>query len=105
MDKNILNKKAAALKYDVKKDSAPKVTAKGKGNTAQNIIKIAKENDIPIKKDQDLVELLSQIDLDREIPPNMYKAIAEVFSYIYDISNKGLEKDKELEDIISKKQK
>lgn len=103
MEQNISNKKAAALKYDIGKDSAPKVTAKGKGNTALNIIKIAKENDIPIKEDPDLVELLSQIDLDREIPPNMYKAIAELFSYIYDISNKGLEKDKQLEDIISKK--
>ena len=88
MEKNISNKKAAALKYDIKKDNAPKLTAKGKGNTALNIIKVAQENDIPIKKDEDLIELLSQIDLDREIPPNMYKAIAEVFSYIYDVSNK-----------------
>ena len=103
MEQNISNKKAAALKYDIGKDSAPKVTAKGKGNTALNIIKIAKENNIPIKEDPDLVELLSQIDLDREIPHNMYKAIAEIFSYIYDISNKGLEKDKQLEDIIEKK--
>ena len=44
--------KAVALKYDIEKDNAPKITAKGKGETASNIIKIAKENDIPIKKDE-----------------------------------------------------
>lgn len=49
--------KAVALKYQMEKDNAPKVTAKGKGVTASNIIKIAKENKIPIQKDEDLIEL------------------------------------------------
>ncbi len=64
------------------KDNAPKITAKGKGETASNIIKIAKENNIPIKKDEDLIELLSQLDIDKEIPASMYKAVAEIFSFI-----------------------
>lgn len=81
-------KKAAALQYDLKNDSAPKVIAKGQGETAKNIIKIAEENNLPIKKDADLVELLSKIDIDQEIPTNMYKAVAEVFSFIYSMSNK-----------------
>ncbi len=81
-------KKAAALKYDMDKDPAPKVIAKGQGETAKNIIKIAEENDLPIKKDADLVELLSKIDVDREIPTEMYKAVAEIFSFIYEMSNK-----------------
>ena len=75
--------KAAALKYDPSTDNAPKVTAKGHGKTAQKIIEIAKENDIPVKEDKDLMELLDKVDVDREVPPEMYKAIAEVFSYIY----------------------
>jgi flagellar biosynthesis protein len=75
--------KAAALKYDATKSSAPKVTAKGEGKTAQKIIEIAKENDVPIKEDKDLIELLSKVELDHEVPPEMYKAIAEVFSFIY----------------------
>uniref|UniRef100_UPI004047F927 EscU/YscU/HrcU family type III secretion system export apparatus switch protein n=1 Tax=Aliarcobacter sp. TaxID=2321116 RepID=UPI004047F927 len=79
--------KAVALKYDIEKDNAPKITAKGKGETASNIVKIAKENNIPIKKDEDLIELLSQIDIDKEIPSSMYKAVAEIFSFIYDLSN------------------
>jgi flagellar biosynthesis protein len=79
--------KAVALKYDIEKDNAPKITAKGKGETASNIIKIAKEHDIPIKEDPDLIELLSQIDIDKEIPASMYRAVAEIFSFIYDLSN------------------
>lgn len=74
---------AAALKYDASKDSAPRVTAKGEGKTAQKILEIAKENDIPIKQDENLIELLSNVELDHEVPSEMYKAIAEVFSYIY----------------------
>ena len=81
--------KAAALKYEQGIDQAPKVTAKGKGQTATNIIKLAKDNNIPIKKDEDLIELLSQIDIDKEIPGSMYKAVAEIFSFIYDLSNKN----------------
>ncbi|QSZ43079.1 type III secretion system protein [Sulfurimonas aquatica] len=83
-----MKEKAVALKYDASVSSAPKVTAKGEGHTAQTIIKIAKENDIPIKKDEDLVELLSKVDLDREVPAEMYKAIAEVFSFIYNMTKK-----------------
>jgi len=76
-------KKAVALKYDMKKDKAPKVIAKGKGETAKNIIKIAKKKGIPIQEDKDLVEMLSKIELDREIPPNLYKAVAEVFIFLH----------------------
>lgn len=93
MEKNIednnFTQKAAALKYDMKIDNAPKLVAKGKGQTASNIIKIAKDNNIPVKKDEDLIELLSQIDIDKEIPGSMYKAVAEIFSFIYDLSKKG----------------
>ncbi len=89
-------KKAVALNYEMGKDNAPKITAKGKGETAKNIIKIAKENNIPIEKDEDLVELLSQIDVEKEIPTSMYRAVAEIFSFIYGISNKNSERYKNL---------
>ena len=83
-EKNI--KKAVALSYDIDIDSAPKITAKGKGELANNIIKIAQDNDIPIKKDEDLIELLSAIDIEKEIPDSMYKAVSEIFSFIYDLT-------------------
>jgi len=97
INKNIVQK-AVALKYDIDKDNAPKITAKGKGETASNIIKIAKENNIPIKKDEDLIELLSQIDIDKEIPDSMYKAVAEIFSFIYDLSNNKNKLDERLKE-------
>jgi len=83
-----MKQKAVALKYDAELSSAPKVTAKGEGFTAENIIKIAKLHDVPIKKDEDLVELLSKLDIDREVPAEMYKAIAEVFSFLYKMTKK-----------------
>ena len=84
-----MKEKAIALKYDDKNDTAPKVTAKGEGKIAKTIISLAKENDIPIKKDEDLVEMLSKVELDREVPQQMYKAIAEVFSFIYNLTKKS----------------
>lgn len=98
LKKEDFTQKAAALKYDMGSDSAPKIVAKGKNETANNIIKIARDNKIPIKKDEDLVELLSQLDIDKEIPSSMYKAVAEIFSFIYDMTNKGKEIDDKLEE-------
>jgi len=82
-------KKAVALKYDDKTQQAPLVSAKGEGSVAENIIKIAKQNEIPIQEDKDLVEMLSKIELNKEIPSNLYKAVAEVFSFIYKYSKKS----------------
>jgi len=87
--------KAAALKYDKEKDQAPQLTASGKGEHAKNIIKIAQENGIPIKQDEDLVNMLSEIELNQEIPVELYKAVAEIFSFIYGLSSdtpKGMDK-------------
>lgn len=79
-------KKAVALKYDRQSDNAPRVVAKGKGASAENIIQIAQLHDLPIHKDEDLVELLSKVELDREIPEKLYVAVVEVFSFIYKIT-------------------
>lgn len=81
-------KKAVALRYDHTKEKAPKVIAKGKGETAESIIKIAQLHNLPIRKDEDLIELLSKVEIDREIPENLYIAVAEVFKFIYSITHK-----------------
>ena len=60
-----------------------KNNCKGKRRNCKKYSKIAKENDIPIKKDEDLIELLSQIDIDKEIPSSMYRAVAEFFIYLW----------------------
>ncbi len=81
-------KQAIALRYDQDKENAPKVVAKGKGVTAQKIIEIAHEHDLPIREDADLIELLSKVEIDHEIPENLYIAVAEVFKFIYSVTNK-----------------
>ncbi|MBN2870045.1 MAG: EscU/YscU/HrcU family type III secretion system export apparatus switch protein [Campylobacterales bacterium] len=81
-------KKAVALRYDSDKENAPRVVASGKGASAENIIKVAELHNLPIRKDEDLVELLSKVEIDREIPEKLYVAVAEVFRFIYTITNK-----------------
>ncbi|AQW81680.1 FlhB-like flagellar biosynthesis protein [Campylobacter pinnipediorum] len=86
---NIIKKKAVALGYNKKKDNAPKVMASGSGEVANNIINLAKEHKIPIKEDPDLIEILSKVEVNQEIPSNLYKAVAEIFSFLYKMTNKS----------------
>lgn len=86
-------KKAVALGYNKEKQNAPKILANAKGENASKIISLAKENGIPIKEDKDLVEVLSKLDLGDEIPPNMYKAVAEIFAFLYKVANEGTTKE------------
>ncbi len=79
-------KKAVALRYDKTKDPAPRVTAKGKGPVAQKIIELAQKHDIPIKDDPDLIEVLSTLDIDQEIPPELYVAVAELLAFVYSLN-------------------
>lgn len=80
--------KAAALGYRKRVDSAPRVLAKGKGEIAKKIIQIAKANNIPIQEDPFLVGLLSEVDLNQEIPPVLYRAVAEVLAFVYRLQEK-----------------
>ncbi len=82
-------KKAVAIKYDQSKDSAPKVTAKGDGTIAEHIIELAREAGIPIKENQDLVEILSRLDINQEIPPETYVVVAQILSWVYQINNRA----------------
>jgi len=84
---NYRNLKAVSLAYDQQKGNAPTVTAQGTGHNAKTIIQIAKEHNVPIKKDEDLINILSQIEVNQEIPEELYKAVAEIFSFIYNMSN------------------
>ena len=75
--------KATALRCRSQEDEAPKAAAKGKGRIADKILGLAQEYGAPIKEDPDLVEVLAQIELDQEIPPEVYLAVAEILSFIY----------------------
>lgn len=83
MDKKNIREKAVALRYDKELEDAPRVIAKGAGDVADKIIALAKESDIPITEDRDLVELLSLVEIDNEIPSELYGAVAEILSWIY----------------------
>lgn len=76
-------KKAVALKYDPSQSEAPIVTAKGKGHIADRILEKAKENGIPVQEDPALVEVLSKLDLDQQIPAELYTLVAEILTFIY----------------------
>lgn len=86
------NKRAIALGYDLKKDTAPTVKAKGKGYVADEIIRRAKENDVPIQEDSSLVEILSQLEMNERIPEKLYEVVAEVFAFIYKVDREQLQK-------------
>jgi len=75
--------KAIALKYEGKKDTAPKLIAKGRGEVAQKIIDTAKAHNVPLYEDKNLVQVLEALDINTEIPPELYRAVAEVLVFIY----------------------
>ncbi|MEC2073089.1 EscU/YscU/HrcU family type III secretion system export apparatus switch protein [Alkalihalophilus marmarensis] len=80
---NEMKKQAVALRYDAAKQDSPEVIAKGKGIIAEEIIEKAKKHHIPIQEDASLVELLSQLNINQSIPPELYEVVAEVFAFIY----------------------
>ncbi len=75
--------KAVALKYSPGKHEAPVISAKGKGFVARRMIEKAKEHNVPIQEDSSLVEVLSQLELEQQIPPELYQLVAEILSYVY----------------------
>ena len=83
MTERIRKKKAVALTYLPKLDEAPKVVAKGKGKMAEKIIKLAREHNVYIHNDSDLIEVLSQLDLNDEITPDLYVVVSELLAFVY----------------------
>jgi len=82
-------KKAVALKYDPKRDRAPRLTAKGAGTVAENIIAMARKHGVPVKDDPDLVEVLARIDIKEEIPPDLYVVVAELLAFVYRLNRRN----------------
>ena len=88
MERKKNQNRAVALKYQPESDNAPKVTAIGKGKVADKIIEIAREHNIHIHNDPDLIEILSQLDLNEEIPPRLYIIVAELLGFVYSLNSK-----------------
>jgi flagellar biosynthesis protein len=84
-------KRATALRYDREKHGSPEVIATGSGLIAERIVEIAREQGLPVREDPALAEALSRLQLEQEIPPELFVAVAEVLVWAY-----GLEKRRRL---------
>jgi len=80
--------KAVALKYDRDKDQAPRVVAAGRGFIAERIIELAKQYNVPLYEDKNLVQVLEALEVETEIPAELYQAVAEVLVFIYRLNRK-----------------
>ncbi len=75
--------KAVALKYEPGRGKAPRVVAKGREAVAARILELARQHRIPVVKDSSLVQVLEALDLESEIPPELYRAVAELLVFVY----------------------
>jgi flagellar biosynthesis protein len=76
-------RKAIAIKYEKAIHNAPVISAKGIGTVAETILSRAVEHGIPIKEDKSLAEILSKLDVNSQIPPELYQVVAEMLAFVY----------------------
>lgn len=79
-------REAIALAYH-QTDAAPRVVARGKGLIAEQIIARAREHGVYVHESPELVALLTQVDIDEHIPPQLYMAVAELLAWLYRIEH------------------
>ena len=77
------NPLAVALKYQRPHDPAPRVVAKGEGEFAGKILELARQHGVAVREDPDLVQLLSAVELETQIPVEAFIAVAEILAYVY----------------------
>ena len=82
---------AIALGYELDRDLAPKVVAKGYDEIARKIVELAQSYNIPVRKDADLIELLESLSVGSAIPTEAYEVVAEILAFVY-LMNERLEK-------------
>ncbi|HHW43566.1 flagellar protein FhlB-like cytoplasmic domain-containing protein [Desulfofundulus thermobenzoicus] len=80
---------AAALTYDPEKDDAPRVVAAGRGRLAEIIERLARENNVPVYRDERLALTLTGLGAGRQIPPELFQAVAEVIAWVYETEKKA----------------
>ncbi|SER54319.1 EscU/YscU/HrcU family type III secretion system export apparatus switch protein [Salisediminibacterium halotolerans] len=93
-EENKNRKYAVALGYSPENEKAPGIRAKGRGYVADEIIAAAKANAIPVQEDESLVQLLSELEINQQIPDSLYQVVAEVFAFIYRIDREQTERSK-----------
>lgn len=89
MSKGEERKQAVAIKYEQPNNQAPLVVAKGSGIVAEQILAAAKQHAVPVYQNKTLTGMLMAVELDREIPAELYQAVAEVLAYVYRLDQGG----------------
>ena len=79
---------AIALRYAPEAGAAPKIVAKGDGFVAEEILRVARENDVPLRQDPALAGALATLDVGAQIPPELFRAVAEVLAFVYKMNGK-----------------
>lgn len=98
--KDLMAKKAVALRYDENKEAAPVIVASGLGYVAEKIVEIANDNEIPVYEDNSLATVLTQLELGTEIPEELYQAIVDIYVYFLKFSpSMEKEEEEELEEL------
>lgn len=87
MNEKDKRKLAVALKYDKNENDAPKIIAKGIGEVAKNIVKKGKEEGVTSLENKELAGELFKLDINDEIPAELYTAVAEILTYVYKLDN------------------
>jgi flagellar biosynthesis protein len=82
--------RAAALQYDPGRDRAPRLVARGDGHVAERILALAREHGIAVHEDRALVDVLARLDLGSEIPPELYRAVAEIIAFVYRLQQRAV---------------
>lgn len=88
---NAPTQRAAALRYRAG-DGAPVIVASGMGHLAEKIVEVAADNGVPVYEDTSLATILSQMQLGREIPEELYQAVVEIYLYFLDFDPNDPEK-------------
>lgn len=80
---------AVALRYLPTTGAAPQIVAKGDGFVAEEILRVARENDVPLRQDPALAGALATLDVGQQIPPELFRAVAEVLAFVYKMNGKA----------------
>ena len=80
---------AAALEFDESRDRAPRLTAKGEGELARQMIELARMHGIEVVRDPSLSEFLNGLRTGSEIPENLYRAVSRIFAFLYSKKGQG----------------
>jgi flagellar biosynthesis protein len=82
-------RRATALRYDGERDRAPKIVATGAGVLADRILEVAREAGVPVREDAALLEALRGLELESEIPQDLYQAVAETLVWAYRLDRRA----------------